>query len=242
MDKSKAKPQATKPVSKTTSNIKPSLNAKSNAASKNNVVATKPAAGASAKTSATIATDAAPVNKVEAAAASKIEAAIVKEIKLKEITRIIDDNDDSIKSSGKCALIIDSVGNVKTFLRHTSVNYVNCTDPFSMKPDTLRRAVIGAIRFNKPLALDIEDRDIGFWVKTKEAFDEIHKDLLEKLINSKILENDEYLKLAKVEIDGEDYRDFYFTNINSFKLIILTENENFDPLFLHKFSVFKIIQ
>ena len=187
------------------------------------------------------------VNKAKVAAPIPVAAPVaapitveIKSIKIKQINEATEDASGLQAKSNKWPLIIDPEGNAKTFLRYTNVNFINTSDFGAMQPENLRRSLIGAIRFNRPFGLDLEDRGAAFWDEVEKAFNLIENGLLENIMSKKLLQDSNYLKLVKIEIDGEEYKDFYFNDFSKFKFMIVTSNENMDKSFLNKFTVYKI--
>jgi hypothetical protein len=210
------------------------------AAAKPTGVKTAVAKPAAAKTPANKAAETS-AKPAAATATVKNEVIEIKSIKIKELAEIHEDRSGLQKASNKWPLIIDTEGTVRTFFRHTDVNFINSSDVNAMSEESLRRSLIGAIRYNRPLAIDLEDRELQLWNETKKYFDSVQNGLLDDLMSKKLLENENFLKLVKIDIDGEEYKDFYFTDIAKFKLIIVVTNENLDKDFLKHFTVYKIV-
>ncbi len=61
--------------------------------------------------------------------------------------------------------------------RYLDTNYVNALSRANMEADRLRRSVLGAIRYGKPLVLDLMDVDV--WESIQFDFDMIKKGLLQ---------------------------------------------------------------
>ena len=49
---------------------------------------------------------------------------------------------------------------VATFLRYRDTNYINARSQWDLQPENLRRALLGAIRYGKPLVLDMGHADV----------------------------------------------------------------------------------
>lgn len=136
---------------------------------------------------------------------------------------LLRDVGNKIKDSGKWPLIIDPNAQVATFLRYRDTNYLNALSPAQMEPDKARMAIIGSIRYGKPLVLDMMEVDMFDTVTTR--FDEILDGLMEKIMNKSILEEENYLKLVK-KSDGDEYAKTKFNDLRTknFRFFIITKN------------------
>ena len=134
---------------------------------------------------------------------------------------LIKDVGDKVKESGKAACVIDISKQASVFLRYLDTNYVNALSRANMESNMLRRSIVGAIRYGKPLVFDLMDVDV--WESIQLDFDMIKKDLLKMLLDRSILKDEAYLSLVK-ESDGEEYHPTKFQDdrIEKFKFIILT--------------------
>ena len=229
------------------SSKKPSASANKPVAAKIKT-ATKPAEkskSTSVQKTEVVAKDNKKVNEQAAAIAKPVLPNVdIKMIKIKEISEVIDDISGLQAKSNKWPLLIDPEGSAQTYLRYINVNFINAGDFEAMEPDRLRRSLIGSIRYNKPFGLDIEDKvvDAAYWDQIVTAFNSIQKGLYESLMDKSILKNENYLKLVKLDIDGDDYQNFNFMEFGKFKLLIRTSNETLDNSFLNKFTVYKVVQ
>ncbi|KAL4842196.1 hypothetical protein H8958_002840, partial [Nasalis larvatus] len=57
-------------------------------------------------------------------------------------------------------LVIDPSGQAATFLRYQDTNYVDTVNPEHLKPERLRLALLGALRYGKPLVFDLREVDL----------------------------------------------------------------------------------
>jgi hypothetical protein len=210
------------------------------AAAKPGAVA-KPAA---TKTGIAVKSAVAPTKTVSTTQVAAAQVAIpveIKSIKIKQIKEVTEDVSGLQEKSNKWPLVLDTLGTAKTFFRYSDVNFINAGDVVLMQPEALRKALIGAIRFNKPFGLDLEDRSAALWKEVEKSFEMIQSGLLESLFNKKLLQDNNFLKIVKADVDGEEYsKDYNYTSISNFKLIIVTTDENVDKTFLNKFTVYKI--
>ncbi|XP_047583493.1 IQ motif and ankyrin repeat domain-containing protein 1 isoform X5 [Lutra lutra] len=65
-----------------------------------------------------------------------------------------------IRADGRWPLVIDPSGQAATFLRYQDTNYVAAVDPAHLRPERLRLALLGALRYGKPLVFDLCEVDL----------------------------------------------------------------------------------
>ena len=202
-------------------------------------VATKPAVKPLAAKTSQAAVKQVPATPVVAAQAPiSVE---IKSIKVKQIKEVTEDTSGLQEKSNKWPIVIDHEGTAKTFFRYSDVNFINAADVAAMQPEVLRKSLIGAIRYNKPFGLDLEDRSATLWKEVEKSLESIQSGLLESLLNKNLLKDNNFMKIVKADVDGEDYsNNCYYTSLNKFRLIIVTNDENADKAFLNKFTVYKI--
>lgn len=157
---------------------------------------------------------------------------------------ILRDLSDAIKNSlDRWPLIIDQNEQAATFLRYRDTNYVNCLDMQSMQTSRFRLALIGAIRYGKPFVLDLMQYDRELLESVRVVCDQIDPQLFELMCNKKLLQNEYFLKLVKLQTDGKEYESHNFsqTRINNFKLLFLTSNPYPDEKLLKLTMPIKVI-
>ncbi|XP_002731762.2 IQ motif and ankyrin repeat domain-containing protein 1-like [Saccoglossus kowalevskii] len=127
-----------------------------------------------------------------------------------------------IATDGRWPLIIDTSGRAVTFLRYRDTNYLNALNPKHMDIDTLRKALLGALRYGKPAVLDMMEVDMFETVAMR--MDEIHKGLMELIMNKEIMKNEKYLVLTR-ESDGDEYskNKFNQARVDNFRFFIITK-------------------
>ena len=54
---------------------------------------------------------------------------------------------------------MDVTDRCATFLKYRDTNYINAVDPTQMKPEVVRMALLGALRYGKPIVFDMMDLD-----------------------------------------------------------------------------------
>ena len=92
-----------------------------------------------------------------------------------------------------------------------------------MERNRLRRSLLGAIRYGKPLVVDVMDVDM--WDEVESHFDAIEPDLWRRVMDKSLLENEGYLKLVRPD-DGEEYskNNFQDNRTERFMLILSTSS------------------
>ncbi|KAH9487709.1 hypothetical protein Btru_069463 [Bulinus truncatus] len=128
-----------------------------------------------------------------------------------------------ISDSGKWPLVIDISGQAGTFLRYRDTNYICSLRPADMDINNIRLGLLGALRYGKPLVLDMMEVDM--FETCVDMFDQVMKDLMTSIIDKTILKEEKYKKLIK-PTDGADYEvtKFNETRVSKFMFIILTKN------------------
>jgi len=162
---------------------------------------------------------------------------------LRELEEVLfQDVGDRIKSSGKWPLLIDESGQAATFLKYRDTNYICAINPSQMQPEVLRIALLGSIRFGKPLVLDLIEVCGMFDNVVVEIFDRIQKKLLQDLITMKLLEKESYMKLVK-KTDDSAYQPSNFMHhfTSKFKFILLTKNSFPQNTLLDKFYTIRVV-
>ncbi|XP_076463070.1 IQ motif and ankyrin repeat domain-containing protein 1-like [Babylonia areolata] len=130
---------------------------------------------------------------------------------------------NKIKDSGKWPLIIDPSGQASTFLRYRDTNYINAIRPSDMEDQRARMAILGALRFGKPLVLDMMEVDM--FQTISDCFDHIMPGLLPAIMDMSILQNQKYLGLLKPNDPPEyDKNKFNDLRLSNFKFFIVSKN------------------
>ncbi|KAK2145660.1 hypothetical protein LSH36_666g01019 [Paralvinella palmiformis] len=87
-----------------------------------------------------------------------------------------------------------------------------------MEKESLRMALLGALRYGKALVLDIQETDM--FDQCTRMFDEIQPGLMKTILNRSILSESEYSKLI-TDADLPEYDKFRF-NTDGFAFVVLT--------------------
>ncbi|EGD78869.1 hypothetical protein PTSG_01846 [Salpingoeca rosetta] len=154
---------------------------------------------------------------------------------------LVRDVGDRIASSGKWPLLVDRSKQVATFLRYRNTNYVNMCSPYDTEKDRLRIALLGSIRYAKPLVLDLMDVDASTLLE--DRFNAIQPDLFINLVNKNIMHDFCYSTLIRKE-DGEEYelKRFNQARIDEhFKVYVVTQDPYPDDELVSQFFPIQVL-
>ncbi|XP_054980470.1 IQ motif and ankyrin repeat domain-containing protein 1 [Sorex araneus] len=134
---------------------------------------------------------------------------------------LIKDVGDRIYADGRWPLVIDPSGQAATFLRYQDTNYVDAVNPDHMKPETIRLALLGALRFGKPLVFDL--REVDLFPMVQRQLEAVQPGLAQELLGRALLEQDRYLSLLRAG-DGPEYdaSQFQEARLGHFRLFFVT--------------------
>ncbi|CAL1548532.1 unnamed protein product, partial [Lymnaea stagnalis] len=93
-----------------------------------------------------------------------------------------------LNDSGKWPLLIDVSGQASTFLRYRDTNCICALRPSDMDDNNVRRCLLGAIRYGKPLVLDMMEVDM--FDTCVDRFDNIMKGLMKSILDKSILKEE----------------------------------------------------
>lgn len=165
------------------------------------------------------------------------------EIGLKQIKTVVENAQVKFTEVKRWPLVIDSTGNALTFLRHTDANVLTALQQSDHNPETIRRALLGALRYSKPLVLDMLDFESSkLFTTLTEAFDRVHPGLMDLCLTNAIRKEENIEKLIRDE-DGDEYSIYNFSDerLDGFKLIVMTTNVSPPKNLFHKFITYKIV-
>jgi hypothetical protein len=77
----------------------------------------------------------------------------IAELGLKEAIELVMRTPRPEQLQSSCVLLIDPTSRATTFLRHRDVNYLSAMNKEAMTPERIRLALIGAIRYRKPISI-----------------------------------------------------------------------------------------
>ena len=100
-------------------------------------------------------------------------------------------------------LLVDVTKQAAVFLRYNDVNYLNVCNSRNMDSESIRLALLGAVRFGKPMVVDM--MDIQYDISQLAEMLSIvpgKETLLEDIMSRKVLEEEYYLSLVDPEKDN----------------------------------------
>jgi len=153
----------------------------------------------------------------------------------KQIANVLFDTNpnSNLNKSGKWPLVIDANPNpmTVTFLKYRDVNLVDAYNPEQMlSPETLRLAILGALRFGKPLVLDLGNNP-DLFTTCMERLDEVSKGIGNAIMNKSIINEEEYGKLVR-KTDAPEYQLNNVYLVDNFSFVLVTTNPQVDPKLL----------
>ncbi|XP_044859342.1 IQ motif and ankyrin repeat domain-containing protein 1 isoform X6 [Mauremys mutica] len=101
---------------------------------------------------------------------------------------LLKDVGGKIHSDGRWPLIIDPSGQAATFLRYRDTNYLNTLNPNDMNMETIRLALLGALRYGKPVVFDM--MEVNMFDAVKRQLEGIESGLAEAILSKQILQNE----------------------------------------------------
>ncbi|KAL5251308.1 hypothetical protein ACHWQZ_G016861 [Mnemiopsis leidyi] len=160
------------------------------------------------------------------------------QIVVKELEDVlIRDVGNRMSEDGRWPLIIDETGQASIFVRYSDTNYLNSVNPSNMEPERMRIALLGAVRYGKPLVIDMMGCDMFHVIKGR--FDEIKEGLLDWILDKTLVTEEKFNMLTKPE-DGPEYEEKKFwARMEDFKFWLMTNSEP-EPEILDKFYVIRV--
>ncbi|TGZ64638.1 hypothetical protein CRM22_006274 [Opisthorchis felineus] len=157
---------------------------------------------------------------------------------LKDLDNILfRDVGNRLEMTGKWPLVVDPSDRASTFLRYRDTNYVNILNPRQLEPEKLRISLLGALRYGKPMVVDLMELDSTFESLCRSRFESIKSTLMEDIIEQRIREPSVYEDLIKTTDPDEFSKSMFIQrNLQRFSFILLTKNpfpeENLMQLFI----------
>ncbi|XP_055288218.1 IQ motif and ankyrin repeat domain-containing protein 1 isoform X3 [Moschus berezovskii] len=135
---------------------------------------------------------------------------------------LMNDVGDRIRADGRWPLVIDPSGLAATFLRYQDTNYVDAVNPDHLRPERIRLALLGALRFGKPLVFDL--REVDLFPAVQRQLEAVQPGLAQELLGRGLLEQERYLSLLR-PTDGPEYspNQFQETRLQHFRLFFVTK-------------------
>ncbi|GAB5584309.1 IQ motif and ankyrin repeat domain-containing protein 1 isoform X1 [Prionailurus iriomotensis] len=108
-----------------------------------------------------------------------------------------------------------------TFLRYQDTNYVDAVNPDHLRPERIRLALLGALRYGKPLVFDL--RDVDLFPAVRQQLEAVQPGLAQELLGRGLLERERYLSLVR-PADGPEYgpAGFQEARLRHFRLLFIT--------------------
>ncbi|XP_013375510.1 PREDICTED: putative IQ motif and ankyrin repeat domain-containing protein LOC642574 homolog isoform X3 [Chinchilla lanigera] len=101
---------------------------------------------------------------------------------------LMKDVGNRISADGRWPLVIDPSGQAATFLRYQDTNYLDTMNPEHLRPETIRLALLGALRYGKPLVFDFRDMDL--FPVVQRQLDAVQPGLAQALLSRGLLEQE----------------------------------------------------
>ncbi|OWK04449.1 hypothetical protein Celaphus_00016125 [Cervus elaphus hippelaphus] len=135
---------------------------------------------------------------------------------------LMKDVGDRIRADGRWPLVIDPSGQAATFLRYQDTNYVDAVNPDHLRPERIRLALLGALRFGKPLVFDL--REVDLFPAVQRQLEAVQPGLAQELLGRRLLEQERYLSLLR-PTDGPEYgpNQFQEARLQHFRLFFVTK-------------------
>lgn len=150
---------------------------------------------------------------------------------------LIRDVGNKITDDGRWPLIIDETGQASIFIRYSDSNYLNAVNPSNMDPERMRIALLGAVRYGKPLVIDLMGCDMFHVIQ--DRFNEIKEGLLDWVLDKTLITEEKFNQITKKE-DGPEYEEkMFWARMGDFKFWLLTNCEP-EPELLDKFYVIRV--
>ncbi|CAL8366470.1 unnamed protein product [Gadus morhua 'NCC'] len=130
-----------------------------------------------------------------------------------------------IRHDGRWPLVVDPGGQAASFLRYRDTNYLDAVSPGGLQADRLRVSLLGAIRFGKPLVIDMKEAELFDSVLSQ--LEQVMPGLGKELFSKELLRKERYLSLVRSS-DGPSYArtEFRSDRIENFALIIITKQRH----------------
>ncbi|GAB1299477.1 IQ motif and ankyrin repeat domain-containing protein 1 [Apodemus speciosus] len=135
---------------------------------------------------------------------------------------LMKDVGDRIRADGRWPLVIDPSGQAATFLRYQDTNYVDTVNPEHLRPERIRLALLGALRYGKPLVFDL--REVDLFPVVQQQLEAVQPGLAQALLNRGLLAKEGYLSLLR-PTDGPEYdpSQFQEARLENFRVFFVTK-------------------
>jgi len=152
---------------------------------------------------------------------------MARNIKLKDMAKVLFE-DESL--NGKPILLVEAAGTslASTFLRYRDVNFLSVLNSNEMEKERIRKAILGALRFGKPVVFDMEDANLFDQINT--FIDNVQPGLYHSLLDGSVTKEENIQKLIH-ETDEPEYEyrgvnlSYYEQHAAIFKFIVYIRKE-----------------
>lgn len=133
-------------------------------------------------------------------------------------------DDEKLKASDKWPIVVDPSERVGMMAKYQNCNMISVLEIKS--EGVLRNALLGALRYGKPLIIDTGDMDM--WTHIIAEFKKIGPNMLEDVLSKKVLKDKNFLKIANSTDDEQYQTDVWNTVENigwvqNFKFVLLSK-------------------
>eukprot|EP00892_Ulva_mutabilis_P006196 jgi/Ulvmu1/3949/UM018_0172.1 len=163
-------------------------------------------------------------------------------VRIKELDDIVSGRGAAVPGGGEppCAMaVIDTSSRAPLFFRYMDSNYLSALSPRDMEPQRVRRALLGALRYGKPLVIDLADTDL--WPALADMFDRVRRGLLASVTAGRVRQESEFAPLVE-DGDGEEYKlaAFQEARLARFRFVVCTALRFPDQGLLQAMPVFRV--
>ena len=117
----------------------------------------------------------------------------------------------------------DLGGKAITYFEYSDCSLCCYGRPSEIDPASLRKKLLGALRYGKPLVLDMMSMELDHDL-IEAVFDAVMPGLLDKILTKKVLREEIYTQLI-TEDDGEEYKPAFFSEkaLDHFQFIMISK-------------------
>ena len=152
---------------------------------------------------------------------------------------------DRLANDGRMPLLVDVTKQAAVFLRYNDVNYLNVCNSRNMDSESIRLALLGAVRFGKPMVVDMMDiqYDISQLAEMlgiipwKEA-------LLDDIMSRRVLEEAYYLSLVDPAKDNKELFNparFSPKLLQNFRFVVLSYTRELPKEWFNRFYTIEVV-
>eukprot|EP00760_Papus_ankaliazontas_P006311 PhM_4_TR12990/c0_g1_i1/m.67236 len=123
---------------------------------------------------------------------------------------VLRDSEKKIAKAKKCPLLVDISARASVFLRYRDTNYLDSFQPSNMEPEAIRKALLGGLRYGKPVIIDM--RDVPMLDVVKEAIERTKVGLWNAFLDGSFRKQEVWESLIDATKDGDQYAARNFTS------------------------------